>query len=139
MNIFLRKIEACLSNSWYFCSAKVVATALDVHFPLFWRAHCVSKQFRLPLWRVKKALEPWIKSQTKTYNVLKMRLQILFKGGNRQAIHYFSLDIIGVLMHANQSCACKFIILMGFISNVIEEPDTLNLSMPLDALSLERA
>ena len=71
MNTFLRKMEACVLN--------IVATTLDIHSPLFSRVDCVSKQFRLSLWRVKYALEPWIKSQTKTYNVLKMRLQILFQ------------------------------------------------------------
>ena len=33
----------------YRCYARVVATTLDIHSPLFSRVDCVSKQFRLPL------------------------------------------------------------------------------------------
>ena len=60
-------------------------------------------------------------------------------GGNHQTFLYFTLDIFGVLMRANQSCACKFIILMSLNSNVIGKSDALSLNMPLDVLSLEQA
>lgn len=44
----------------------------------------------------------------------KWGFKVYFMGGNHQTFLYFTLDIFGVLMHANQSCACKFIILMSF-------------------------
>ena len=137
MNIFLRKMEASVLNIWYCCYARVVATTLDVHCPLFSRVDCVSKQFRLPLWRVKNALEPWIKSQTKTYNVLEIRLISRAEITGQSIISGWTFLVFWCMRinHALANLSFWWVL----TSNITGEPDTLSLSMPLDVSSLERA
>ena len=131
MNIFSRKMESCLLNLWYFCSARVVASTLDVQVPLFSQVERVSIQFCLPLWRLKNGQEHSIKFQTITYNVLKMRLANLFHVLKPLDIPLFHLKHF----HAPENMSFWWVL----TGNVIGKPATLSLNMPLDLLSLHRA